>query len=93
MDESIPDITVAKPSGDYDGKNGIDVAKALLQTGSDCKIPTNHHEMALDVLKSGVETFGFLEKSSDISKFSDGYRKYIMMLLFAYKAFHKHQAT
>lgn len=63
--------------------NGIDVAKALRQTGSDCKIvfTTNHHEMAMDVLKSGVEPFGFLEKSSDISKLSDGYRKYIMMLL------------
>ncbi len=63
--------------------NGIDVAKTLRQTGSDCKIvfTTNHYEMAMDVLKSGVEPFGFLEKSSDISKLSDGYRKYIMMLL------------
>lgn len=63
--------------------NGIDVAKALRQTESDCKIvfTTNHHEMAMDVLKSGVEPFGFLEKSSDIQKLSDGYRKYIMMLL------------
>lgn len=63
--------------------NGIDVAKALRQTQSDCKIvfTTNHHEMAMDVLKSGVEPFGFLEKSGDISKLSDGYRKYIAMLL------------
>lgn len=63
--------------------NGIDVAKALRQTESDCKIvfTTNHYEMAMDVLKSGVEPFGFLEKSSDIQKLSDGYRKYIMMLL------------
>ena len=63
--------------------NGIDVAKALRQTDSDCKIvfTTNHHEMAMDVLKSGVEPFGFLEKSSDISKLADGYRKYIVMLL------------
>ena len=63
--------------------NGIDVAKALRQTESDCKIvfTTNHHEMAMDVLKSGVEPFGFLEKSSDISKLADGYRKYIAMLL------------
>lgn len=63
--------------------NGIDVAKALRQTESDCKIvfTTNHHEMAMDVLKSGVEPFGFLEKSSDIQKLSDGYRKYILMLL------------
>ena len=63
--------------------NGIDVAKTLRQTDSDCKIvfTTNHHEMAMDVLKSGVEPFGFLEKSSDISKLADGYRKYIVMLL------------
>ena len=63
--------------------NGIDVAKKLRQTNSDCKIvfTTNHHEMAMDVLKSGVEPFGFLEKSSDISKLADGYRKYIVMLL------------
>ena len=63
--------------------NGIDVAKALRRTDCDCKIvfTTNHHEMAMDVLKSGVEPFGFLEKSSDISKLADGYRKYIVMLL------------
>ena len=63
--------------------NGIDVAKGLRQTESDCKIvfTTNHHEMAMDVLKSGVEPFGFLEKSSDISMLSEGYRKYIVMLL------------
>lgn len=63
--------------------NGIDVAKVLRQTDSDCKIvfTTNHQEMAMDVLKSGVEPFGFLEKSSDISKLADGYRKYIAMLL------------
>lgn len=67
-----------------DGKlNGIDVAKALRQTESDCKIvfTTNHHEMAMDVLKSGVEPFGFLEKTTDLAKLSDGYRKYIVMLL------------
>jgi len=63
--------------------NGIDVAKALHRTESDCKIvfTTNHHEMAMDVLKSGAEPFGFLEKTSDITKLSDGYRKYIVMLL------------
>lgn len=63
--------------------NGIDVARTLRLTDSDCKIvfTTNHHEMAMDVLKSGVEPFGFLEKSSDISKLADGYRKYIVMLL------------
>ena len=63
--------------------NGIDVAKSLRRSDSDCKIvfTTNHHELAMDVLKSGVEPFGFLEKSSDISKLAEGYRKYIAMLL------------
>ncbi len=63
--------------------NGIDVAKALRQTESDCKIvfTTNHQEMAMDVLKSGVEPYGFLEKTSDMEKLSDGYRRYITMLL------------
>lgn len=63
--------------------NGIDVAKALRQTDSDCKIVfiTNHQEMAMDVLKSGVEPYGFLEKTSDITRLSDGYRRYIAMLL------------
>jgi len=63
--------------------NGIDVAKSLRQMESDCKIvfTTNHHEMAMDVLKSGVEPFGFLEKGSDVAKLSEGYRKYIVMLL------------
>lgn len=63
--------------------NGIDVAKALRQTESDCKIvfTTNHQEMAMNVLKSGVEPFGFLEKTSDLATLCDGYRKYIVMLL------------
>mgnify|MGYP001041363888 CR=1 FL=1 len=67
----------------YGKLNGIDVAKALRQTGSDCKIvfTTNHQEMAMDVLKSGVEPFGFLEKSSDMTMLSDGYRRYMTMLL------------
>lgn len=68
--------------------NGIDVAKALRHTQSDCKIvfTTNHQEMAMEVLKSGVEPFGFLEKSSDMAKLSDGYRKYMAMLLNKAKA-------
>lgn len=63
--------------------NGMDVAKALRQTGSDCKIvfTTNHHEMAMDVLKSGVEPYGFLEKTEDMAKLSRGYRRYMEMLL------------
>lgn len=63
--------------------NGIDVAKVLRQTDSDCKIvfTTNHQEMAMDVLKSGVEPFGFLEKSSDISKLADGINYWVSAML------------
>lgn len=63
--------------------NGIDVARALRQTESDCKVvfTTNHQEMAMDVLKSGAEPFGFLEKNCDIGKLSEGYRRYLVMLL------------
>lgn len=63
--------------------NGMDIAKTLRQTDSDCKlvITTNHNEMAMDVLKSGIEPYGFLEKSSDIRKLKAGYRRYIHMLL------------
>jgi len=63
--------------------NGIDIAKVLRKIKCDCKIvfTTNHHEMGMDVLKSGVEAFGFLEKTSNITKLIDGYQKYIQMAL------------
>jgi len=63
--------------------NGMDIAK-LIKT----KIPlskvvfvTNHHDMALEVLKSGVEPFGFIEKSTDFSSMDIGYAKYIQLAI------------
>lgn len=63
--------------------NGIDIAGVLRKTEPRVKIvfTTNHHEMALEVLKSGVEPFGFLEKSSDILTLRNGYKRYIRMAL------------
>lgn len=63
--------------------NGIDIAKRLRREGGSVKVVfvTNHREMAMDVLKSGAEPFGFREKSADIVALSEGYRKYIDMAL------------
>lgn len=63
--------------------NGIDVAKQIKSQEYSAKIvfATNHHEMAMQVLKSGVEPFGFLEKTTDLDKLSDGYRRYIQMAI------------
>ncbi|WP_310602294.1 LytR/AlgR family response regulator transcription factor [Anaerosporobacter sp.] len=63
--------------------NGIDVAKRIKSQEYAAKIvfATNHHEMAMKVLQSGVEPFGFLEKTTDLDKLSDGYRRYIQMAI------------
>lgn len=63
--------------------NGIDIAKLVKNKIPLSKIVfrTNHHEMALEVLKSGVEPFGFIEKSTDFVSMDAGYAKYIQMAL------------
>lgn len=63
--------------------NGMDIAKAIRLSERNCKIvfTTNHNEMAIEVLKSGVEPYGFLEKNIDIKKLEQGYKKYICMAL------------
>ncbi|MBE6024622.1 MAG: response regulator transcription factor [Cellulosilyticum sp.] len=63
--------------------NGIDIAKLIKQKEPLSKVVfvTNHHEMALEVLKSGVEPFGFIEKNSDISKMEEDYLKYIQLAI------------
>lgn len=63
--------------------NGIDIAKALRQMDPGAKVvfATNHQELAMEVLKSGAEPFGFLEKGSDIAALGAGYRRYIRMAL------------
>lgn len=61
--------------------NGIDVAKQIKMLCDTAKIVfvTNHQEMAMKVLASGVEPYGFLEKSTDMEKLSRGYFRYIQM--------------
>jgi DNA-binding LytR/AlgR family response regulator len=68
-----------------DQLNGIDLAKQIKnwRTGSKVVFVTNHREMAMNVLASGVEPFGFLEKSTDMDRLSEGFRKYIQMALSA----------
>ncbi|MCI8332594.1 MAG: response regulator transcription factor [Clostridiales bacterium] len=63
--------------------NGIDITAALKKRGSKAKIvyTTNHSELAMKVLKSGTEPFGFLEKDCDIKKLSDSIGRYIQMAL------------
>lgn len=65
--------------------NGIDIAKNIKLICDNVKIVflTNHHEMAMQVLSSGVEPFGFLEKTTDMNKLSDGYKRYIQMAISA----------
>ncbi|MCI8590529.1 MAG: response regulator transcription factor [Clostridiales bacterium] len=63
--------------------NGIDITAALKKHGSKAKIvyTTNHSELAMKVLKSGTEPFGFLEKNCDVKKLSDSLDRYIRMAL------------
>ncbi len=61
--------------------NGIDIAKRMKQIVPECKIVfvTNHEEMAMQVLKSGVEPFGFMEKTTNMQMLSQNYRKYLQI--------------
>lgn len=63
--------------------NGMDVAVQIkgIQSKSKVVFITNHHEMAMNVLTSGVEPFGFIEKSTDMKRFQDKYFKYIHLAL------------
>lgn len=63
--------------------NGIDITSLLKQNGADIRVvfTTNHHEMAMNVLKSGIEPFGFLEKGTNIEILAAGLRRYIYMAL------------
>jgi len=63
--------------------NGIDVAKLIKKTESLSKIVfvTSHADMGMSVLKSGVEAFGFIEKTTDEMKMLSGYKKYLNLAL------------
>lgn len=59
--------------------NGIDIARKIKRDYPSSKIVfvTNHQEMAMQVLSSGVEPFGFLEKTTDMKELKRGYRRYL----------------
>lgn len=69
---------------DYDfGKNalnGIDIGKVIKENNPLSKIVyvTSHTDTGFEILKSGVEPYGFIEKTTDINKMSDEYKKYIV---------------
>ena len=63
--------------------NGVDVAKVIKKTTPLSKIVfvTSHADMGMSVLKSGVEAFGFIEKTTSVSKMLSDYKKYISLAL------------
>lgn len=62
--------------------NGVDVSAGIRQKWSGMHIvfTTNHKEMSMNVLKSGVEPFGFIEKGTDIKRLTEEIRRYIRMV-------------
>jgi len=66
-----------------DTLNGVDVAKLIKKQEPLSKIVfvTSHGEMGMDILRSGVEAFGFIEKSSNRIKALHEYKKYIYLAL------------
>ena len=62
-----------------DNLNGVDIARLIKKKVPLSKIVfvTSHADMGMDILKSGVEAFGFIEKTADRNKMIQGYKKYI----------------
>ena len=63
--------------------NGVDIARVIKKTEPLSKIVfvTSHADMGMNVLKSGVEAFGFIEKTTNVSKMLLDYKKYISLAL------------
>ena len=63
--------------------NGVDIAKVIKKTEPRSKIVfvISHADMGMSVLKSGVEAFGFIEKTANEGKMLLGYKKYISLAL------------
>lgn len=63
--------------------NGIDMARKIKKEYPASRIVfvTNHQEMAMQVLSSGVEPFGFLEKSTNMQAMRRGYHRYLSMAI------------
>lgn len=63
--------------------NGIDISALLKKSERKIRVvfTTNHYEMAMKVLKSGAEPFGFLEKGADTKQLAAGLLRYVHMAL------------
>lgn len=63
--------------------SGLDFAAELKRRNKKVQVvyTTNHQEKALEILKSGTEPFGFLEKGTDMRAFTAGLCRYIRMAL------------
>lgn len=63
--------------------NGIDITALLKERGRCVRVvyTTNHSELAMKVLNSGTEPFGFLEKGCEVAKLAASLRRYIHMAL------------
>lgn len=70
---------------DYDfgqaALNGIDLVKCIYQRDADAKIVfvTSHGDKGMDILKSGIRAFGFVEKTPDTGRMVAEYVKYLQM--------------
>lgn len=78
-----PDVDLAFLDIDFGHgmPNGIDTSGILRRQAPQIRIvfTTNHQELAMDVLKGGIQPYGFLEKSTDIRRFQAGLRRYLRM--------------
>jgi DNA-binding LytR/AlgR family response regulator len=63
--------------------NGVDLARMIKRSQPLSKIVfvTNHGDMGMDILRSGVEAFGFIEKSTQEQRMLNGYKRYIGLAL------------
>ncbi len=61
--------------------NGIDMSKYIKSEGnSKIVFVSSYSDMAMEIIKSGVEPFGFIEKDIDQNKMTREYGKYIQMM-------------
>ncbi len=65
--------------------NGLDISNAIKRLSKEIHVVfiASHADKAFDVLKSGTEPFGFLEKGTDMKQLSYSLRHYIHMALHA----------
>lgn len=63
--------------------NGLDVSKMIkeMSPASKTVFVTSHTDKGMDILKSGVEAFGFVEKTTETYKMELAYKKYITLAL------------